>query len=211
MSKPDHPTRLRILRAAEVLFAECGYAGVSMRSIATMANVQLGGLPYHFGTKEALYRAIWQHWVSKTDARIAIQAAASPPDSPIAEQLRSLVKAFYDGPSQLLMDPHGKHFVKILVREANDPAGADRGLLRDYIFPSGEIFRQEFESLLPNMPFGAMNLAIEMMISGLRIVIERQRHGASDGEAIEETNRLFSLVTDFVVDGWLGLIRREEG
>lgn len=211
MSKPDHPTRLRILRAAEALFAECGYAGVSMRSIATSANVQLGGLPYHFGTKEALYRAIWQHWVSATDPRIAIENAASQPGTTIDAKLRALVKAFYHGPAGLLADPHGKHFVAILVREANDPASAERGLLEEFIYPGGEIFRHELESILPDMPRDAMNVAFEMMISGLRIVIERNQLERAAHQNSEESNRLFLLVTNFVVEGWLALYRRETG
>ena len=53
-------TRERILRAAERLFAEHGYDGVSVRSIAAAAKVQLALLSYYFQSKLGLYRAVFQ-------------------------------------------------------------------------------------------------------------------------------------------------------
>ncbi|MGE4608973.1 MAG: TetR family transcriptional regulator, partial [Myxococcota bacterium] len=43
----DTPTA--ILEAAESLFIEMGYAGTSLRAIATRAGVNLASAHYHFG------------------------------------------------------------------------------------------------------------------------------------------------------------------
>lgn len=51
-------TALRILDAAETLFAERGYAGASLREIAARAKIQQPGLYNYFESKEALYRAV---------------------------------------------------------------------------------------------------------------------------------------------------------
>jgi len=53
-------TRLRILDAAEHLFAENGVDGTSLRSIMAAAGVSISQINYHFGTKEALLRAIFE-------------------------------------------------------------------------------------------------------------------------------------------------------
>ena len=53
-------TKERILRAAERLFAEHGFDGVSVRQIAAAADVQLALLSYYFETKEGLYRAVFR-------------------------------------------------------------------------------------------------------------------------------------------------------
>lgn len=58
MSSPAGSTPERILDAAEALFAERGYEGVSTRSITELAGVRLNLLSYHFGTKEQLFRAV---------------------------------------------------------------------------------------------------------------------------------------------------------
>ena len=49
----DH-TRLAILSAAERLYADRGFADVTMRDIVTAADVNLGAVNYHFGSKDEL-------------------------------------------------------------------------------------------------------------------------------------------------------------
>lgn len=51
-------TRDRILQAARELFAEGGYAGVSVRDVTSRANVSLSSINYHFGGKDELVEAI---------------------------------------------------------------------------------------------------------------------------------------------------------
>lgn len=51
-------TKARILAAAEPMFADEGFGGVSMRQIAAAADVDLSLVMYHFGTKDKLYRAL---------------------------------------------------------------------------------------------------------------------------------------------------------
>lgn len=46
-----------ILNAAIELFSNRGYDGVSIREIATLADVHFASIRYHFGDKEDLYRA----------------------------------------------------------------------------------------------------------------------------------------------------------
>src|SRR5690348_9180163 len=53
-------TRLRILDAAEHLFAQNGVDGTSLRSIMAAAGVSISQINYHFGTKEVLLRAIFE-------------------------------------------------------------------------------------------------------------------------------------------------------
>jgi AcrR family transcriptional regulator len=50
--------RERLLDAAEKLFADYGYNGVSVRQIVHAAKVNLGAVPYHFGTKENLFKEV---------------------------------------------------------------------------------------------------------------------------------------------------------
>lgn len=51
-------TPQRILDAAEQLFAEHGFDGVSLRQITTLAGVELALANYHFGPKQALFVAV---------------------------------------------------------------------------------------------------------------------------------------------------------
>jgi len=69
-------TRDRILDAAEHLFARRGYYGVSLRAIAEEAGVQLGLLPYHFGSKEGLYAAIFERRMGRINAERRVRLEA---------------------------------------------------------------------------------------------------------------------------------------
>ncbi|HTZ78478.1 MAG TPA: TetR/AcrR family transcriptional regulator [Stellaceae bacterium] len=53
-------TKTRILRIAERMFAERGFAGVSLRQLTTAAGVNLAAVNYHFGSKEGLLTAIFE-------------------------------------------------------------------------------------------------------------------------------------------------------
>jgi TetR/AcrR family transcriptional regulator len=50
-------TRERLLEAALPIFAAHGFEGATTREIAKRAGVALAALPYHFETKDALWRA----------------------------------------------------------------------------------------------------------------------------------------------------------
>jgi AcrR family transcriptional regulator len=58
--KKTIPKRDRILDAAEELFAEHGYDGVTLRRIATAAGVDVALASYHFGKKLDLFQAVFQ-------------------------------------------------------------------------------------------------------------------------------------------------------
>ncbi|RUQ67837.1 TetR/AcrR family transcriptional regulator [Azospirillum doebereinerae] len=62
----------RILKAAELVFAEAGFAGATMADIADRAGLPKANLHYYFGTKEELYRAVLDNilrlWLSPIDA-----------------------------------------------------------------------------------------------------------------------------------------------
>jgi AcrR family transcriptional regulator len=51
-------TAERILDAAEALFAERGYAGTSLRDVASRVELRIPSLYNHFPSKEALYAAV---------------------------------------------------------------------------------------------------------------------------------------------------------
>lgn len=69
----------RILKAAELVFAEAGCAGATMADIADKAGLPKANLHYYFGTKEDLYRAVLDNilrlWL---DPLAGLDASADP-------------------------------------------------------------------------------------------------------------------------------------
>lgn len=56
-------TKARILATAERVFAAKGFAGASTREIASQAGVNISSLPYHWESKETLYRGVFASWI----------------------------------------------------------------------------------------------------------------------------------------------------
>ena len=58
-------TRQRLIDAALQVFGEFGFEGASTRMLADKADANLAAIPYHFGSKEGLYRAAAQYIVDR--------------------------------------------------------------------------------------------------------------------------------------------------
>jgi AcrR family transcriptional regulator len=62
---PNHKARVReesiarILDAAEQMFAELGYHGVTLKDVAARVGVSSTLMHYHFKGKESIYEAVW--------------------------------------------------------------------------------------------------------------------------------------------------------
>jgi len=70
-------TRRRILDAAIETFAEVGYEAAHTRLLAERAGVKLPAIPYYFGSKEGLFRAVIEHIAERVNEHMAPAAEAA--------------------------------------------------------------------------------------------------------------------------------------
>lgn len=90
----DHDdTRNQLVGAALELFAKHGYDATSVRSITEAAGANLGAITYHFGSKEALYEAVFGAVVEPLGAHLrqAVTGGGAPLD-----RIERLVRALFD-------------------------------------------------------------------------------------------------------------------
>ncbi len=93
--KADDGTAVRILDAAERLFADRGFSAVSMRMITSVSGVNLAAANYHFGTKERLYEAVFARRIvpiNEDRVRRLDEILDRMPDR--ETRLRSIVEAY---------------------------------------------------------------------------------------------------------------------
>jgi AcrR family transcriptional regulator len=86
-------TKSRILDSTELLIAEHGPNGVSLRSIAETAGVNLAAVNYHFGSKEALIHAVFARRLGPVNVRrlaMLDEVLAANPERP---ELRGVLRA----------------------------------------------------------------------------------------------------------------------
>ena len=87
--------RDRILDAAEHLFAERGFDGVTLRQIASKAGVDVALASYHFGKKDELFTAVFQRRASELNSRrLAALAEAKREAMPSTVSVEAIISAF---------------------------------------------------------------------------------------------------------------------
>jgi AcrR family transcriptional regulator len=86
-------TAAKILDAAEIVFAEHGYAGTSTREVARRADVPFGALHYHWGSKKQLWDAVFHRVADRTRDTII---RSFVPGRTLGAVLDGLVDAFVD-------------------------------------------------------------------------------------------------------------------
>lgn len=108
MSQKPEPTdmRTRVASEAAKLFAEHGFAGVSMRMIAQQVGIQAASLYNHYPDKESLYFAALAHaFGSRVQEIDAVRAEGQPAKERLTETLVALGRASTDDPvSTRLLD-----------------------------------------------------------------------------------------------------------
>jgi len=126
---PDgEPARRRLVAAAVDLFGRKGFDGVGARELTSAAGTALAAIPYHFGTKEALYLAALQevrmHLASAIGpAALAAQSALNGTPAEARQALAVFQGALLD---VIAVDPASESWAKLLIREHLDPgAGFD--------------------------------------------------------------------------------------
>lgn len=204
MIPSDLPTRHRIIAAAEPLFAAHGFGGVTLRAVAAAARVPLGGIAYHFGSKEGLYRAIWDRWMARARVEDLLDHPAASPGVDREQAVRRIIDALFAGPKAILQDEGGDRFIAIMVREAHDPTSIDRDLMDTFVRPNALRIRAALAEMFPSLAQDRFDVCFLMTISALRIVIEDRDLLHAEGLAQpSDLERRFAMITDFIVHGWM--------
>jgi AcrR family transcriptional regulator len=105
-------SRSAILEAAEELFAERGFGGVSLQEIGERAGVSRGTPGYFFGSKEELYRAVLDRVFEAALHDISRAAEQAARASNTREVLAAGLEGYIDF---LLANPN---FMRLVEREA---------------------------------------------------------------------------------------------
>jgi AcrR family transcriptional regulator len=116
-------TRERILDAAELLFADHGFEGASIRAIVDDAKVNLASIHYHFRSKEALLEAVLARRISiVNEARIQrfeeAEAAAAPDPPSVDAVLRAFIVPTVEFAHR---GESGATFVQLMSRMFTEP------------------------------------------------------------------------------------------
>jgi AcrR family transcriptional regulator len=116
-------TRKRILDAAEQVFGECGYKGASIRRITELAQVDLGAVRYHFGSKDGLFGEVIRRRVDPLcEERLRMLDVVESTFAASAPPVERIIDAFLRPALKLVADESlGRAWVKLIGRVRVEP------------------------------------------------------------------------------------------
>ena len=119
----------RILDAAEELFALHGYDGVTMRKIASMAEVDVALANYHFGRKIDVFNAVFQRRAEElNEARLGALRKCQAEAGKEGPSVENIIEAFLH-PLELAQesdDPGWKNYLALIAYVNNSPVWGDK-------------------------------------------------------------------------------------
>lgn len=135
-------TRRRLLEAAIDVFGDQG-PEASTRRLATVAQVNLAAIPYHFGSKQGLYLAAAEHIAAEMRRRLGPALAAAretmsscKDGSPDQAQARSMLEGILEALARVMVDDVSAGFARFVIREQMAPTEAFERLYEGFIGPT---------------------------------------------------------------------------
>jgi len=181
-------TRLRLLDAAEVLFAEHGFRGASVRDITQQAGCNLAAVNYHFGGKVNLYREVVLRRLAALRAgRIeAVKTAMtrSGGEATVEELIASFGSAFLE---PLVSSDAGRRWMNLMTRELLDPQLPSDLFYNEMVVPVRRELVAALARVCPGLDEDTADLCMHSLIAQL-VHIERLQRKAERDKDGEQAN-----------------------
>jgi AcrR family transcriptional regulator len=206
---PRGERRQAILLAAERLFAQHGYHGVTIRQIAEQAAVPLALVGYYFGPKHELFHAIFRQWSHTVDERLALLAQArSGPGG--ARPLRAIVAAFVDPVLQMRASAEGESYALLVARELAYRTPEAERVLSDFFDPMAHAFIDALHQACPGSTRPQAAWAYQFALGALIHHISDHRvQRLSRGRGVPHDPKAGTLLVDFICAG-IGAVLQPE-
>lgn len=144
-------TRDKILNVAEVLFADRGFHGVSVREIADAAGVRQSLVHYHFANKDNLYVAVYGRRSSPINAERVARLRATLDGAKGRPALRDVASSLVAPALRASRNrtSGGMFYARLITQVINDPQGHARKISRTFNDPMA---RQMIDGLRKALP-----------------------------------------------------------
>jgi AcrR family transcriptional regulator len=183
-------TKERILGAAEVLFAQRGFEGASLRQLTAAAGVNLAAVNYHFGSKDKLVEQVFRRRLDTLNAqRLAALGSARESGN---DRLEDVLDAFIRPALKLSHEDSGSLFMRVLARAFAEHDDSLRQFLSENY---GHVMRQftaEFARLLPHLSKEELYWRIDLVTGALTHAMSgfgmiQRKQDVSEGAHLEQT------------------------
>ncbi len=185
---PDLTAKGRILRAAEVLFAERGLDAVSLREVAIRAGQKnTNAVQYHFGSKEGLVYAIWERHAAGIEAHRASLLAQAGGELPLVRVVDMLVTPVL---AKLADEDGGREYLLIMSQLVSNPQQNILSIYKTLPEPSSVVLIERLEYYASHLEGAERKLRI-LFVLGILF------HGIADYIRLQQAH--VALVDDVPV------------
>jgi AcrR family transcriptional regulator len=164
-------SRERILAEAERIFGAHGFDGASIRQLANAAGVPVALVSYHFGSKEGLYRAVFERRVPTVVEQRLAGLAIAMSEQDLDRRLELVVKALVFPMLRLRAHDRDPSFGRLLAHETMDPNSEQRGFIQDMFDPIARKVVEALGSALPGRTKTELWWAYEFMLGAMVYVM----------------------------------------
>lgn len=143
-------TRVKLLDAAEDVFAEVGYEAATTREICRRAGVKnVGAVNYYFGGKERLYAEAVKY------AMRTCTAGAPFPDWPAGAKPERKLRDFIRTMMARMMEIPKAASMTLMMREMTriEPSDVTEEVVKENIRPMADLLGEILKEMLPKLPF----------------------------------------------------------
>jgi AcrR family transcriptional regulator len=215
----DHPkrdpnpdqTRERLLDEAERLFADLGFAAVTVRQITQAAQTNVAAVNYHFGGKENLYLEVFrQRWVPRARRIWArLEPLAARQDRTLEEVVRAIAEAMF----MSFKDENERvRHSMLMMREVTKPSAAFEMVSAEATRPALGLVRRLLANCLPGVDDLRLSLyCLSIFFQVLHFNFARSLVAKVTGRLYDDQflTLLVDHLTDFSVHGMDGARARE--
>jgi AcrR family transcriptional regulator len=210
-------TQQRLLDAAELMFADYGYEGTSLRAIADAADEHVGLMTYYFKTKDLLFDSVVQRRAEEMHRlRLAALAKVGFDVEIPRELIRALISA-YTGPMFEAASSHSAQWqahVRIMASLMNQKRWVP--LIRKHYDPCAAVFLEQHRRALPAANYDALLNAFSFVASNMLYVCSyTDRFGTwRENQSQTQDERFQTAVDDFIdfaCAGFMALAQKERG
>lgn len=199
-------TRTRLIEVAAEYFARHGYEAASQRAIQRQAGVNPASAHYHFGSKEALYRAVVDTFIHGIQAeRVARLSTPSQPERG-HDQLRRLLYDYFGPSIAVSRTTAGHHYVVMIARLSSELTEATRAIFDETVQPVRDLYIARLHELFPRAADADIREALAMGVTLMATMLTRRPPG-QDAGSTAKTDADAMRLADFVAAGfesWFG-------
>lgn len=202
-------TSERILEAAEGLFATHGIRGTSLKEITELAEVNIAAVNYHFRSKDALVREVYQRCfqpLNEERLKLLGEAEAAAGDGPLT--LEQVLNALFEPMVHAWQD--NRNFILLVGRLQSEPDPQLNAFVQGLYGSLIDRFLRAARRAAPDIPEAQLFIWIHFLFGGVvyTLINSQDMEQMHPGQNLVETSELF--LRDLIAFGTAGLRSRSQ-